>query len=170
MMDEHGNHELDDYDCEIDPDVFPQLDREQVEVMLRPYPELWEQWQEKLSVRDPVYHWGPGGYRQLFSANYLKRVIEEYIWLRDFGDQIDPEAAARCEEILKADPDYAQWRRALLEDPWSRVGNPWSSEPEYIACQYDPEGIAREVASRKRQAEEAKTTPPDWPLGPVSEN
>ena len=168
-MDEHGNHELDDYDFEIDPDSIPQLDREQVEVTLRPYPELWEQWQEKLSVPDPVYHYGPGCYRQFFSANYLKRVINEYIWLRDFGDQPDPGGVARIDQLLASDPDYAEWRCKRLEDPWDRALL-WEDKPVDIAVQYDVEGIARTVASRKRRAEESKTTPPDYPLGPASEN
>ena len=116
------------------------------EAMLRPYPELWRQWQDERNVPwEEDGHDAPGSdlERRLHSPIYLRAVIREYEHLRQGGDQPDPALAARCEAIVAARPEIAEFRRRRLNDPWWRAltGGMLGYTPEGVADLYDPDHL-----------------------------
>ena len=77
------------------------LDVEAAAAILRPYPELLEQWQAKLYKRwSPGQPPGPSRSPMLYSPTYLRAVVEEYLILRNGGDHMArpawPWGKARC--------------------------------------------------------------------------
>lgn len=124
------------------------LDAEAASAILRPYPELLEQWQAKLYKRwSPGQAPGPSRSPMLYSPTYLRAVVEEYLILRNGGDQIDPGLAAYCEQIAAARPEVAEDRRSYLGDPWARAQRPemLNYRPATVADYYDPEYLQTQV-------------------------
>src|ERR1022692_3114114 len=136
--------------CELET-TFPDgksLDTAVPEAMLRPYPELWKQWQVKVyGPWEDGLGPGPGGDPMYHSPTYLKAVIHEYEWLREGGDRPDPALSARCEAIVTARPKYAEERRRYLSDPWQRAQT--SEMLRYrvasVADYYDPEYLQNKI-------------------------
>ena len=139
---------LDD-DCERRV-TFPDglsLDAEAAAAILRPYPELLEQWQAQLydefpglppvRCKDPM----------IYSPTYLRAVISEYLLLRNGGDRVDPGLAARCEQIAAVRSEVVEERRSYLSNPWRRAQSAemLGYRPLTVADCYDPEYLQSRV-------------------------
>jgi hypothetical protein len=72
-------------------------------------------------------------------------VIRQHLYLVRGGDRPDPALAARCEQIVSARPDMAEWRRQVLKDPWWRACGELAGATETVADQYDPEYLQHKV-------------------------
>jgi hypothetical protein len=144
----------DSADCDCDElfkrPYFPDgehLDASVTEAILRPYPELWRQWQARVLEPQARAELGAGGLKRYHSPTYLKAVIREYKYLREGGDRPDPALAARCEVIVSARPELAEERRQWLSDPWQRAltAEMLGYTPVGVADYYDPHYLQREV-------------------------
>ena len=121
-----------------------------VEAILRPYPELWRQWQARVQRPEAHDKLGSDGLRQYHSPTYLTAVIREYDHLREGDDRPDRALAKRCEAIVSSRPEFAEERRRNLNDPWWRADSAltpeiFGYEPIGVGHYYDPAWLQSHV-------------------------
>jgi hypothetical protein len=125
------------------------LDVSIVEAILEPYPELWAWWQTKMIGPEAEAKLTSGDMRMYYSPTYLRRVVNEHLYLLGGGQGVASELEAECEAIAAGHPVVAENRRRALFDPWWRampMPDNWS-----VSRYYDPAWLQRSVEMHRRE-------------------